>query len=691
MTPPKLRGTEHSSHAHSILLIFILFIFLFFVKWLRNGAVGGNRVTALRLGLEAAAILLFIVTSPGVETRVVSEDAIEASFMLLRHHLTKNIIPALSNSGHLLASQAEDAEKGIASPRNNKRKRKSSGGEGNAVVRELKKVYKPILNMMSHHITLMERIENAVQTIYLDDQQILALTSGAMKALEIESTPSSQNPANRLQYATISLVTAAFRKFPMHRASIVEDLFPLMLQLPTAKKSMRAYHVRYNSCPSPESTRELNTELFASTLTNGALPHSIQMITAMVLAFVQCCVVRPTVSDPQANNDGDDAHDGDYNDNGMNNGGAPQKKKYQNRLASGLQGCQAVADAFANQLLMRCSRKGEDGGASEFRPILTNLMEDLLLVLMIPEYHAAQMILLSLTHGLSRDVIIASQISNSSTSANSETVVETTYVNTAFDTLGRICAAYAKLLAAHRSKELHTTVEVVPEDENVLRCYCKRNDFTSCLMIDCDNCHTWYHAKCVGIHRDTLPNEWLCDGCSCQALVQQEQAVPGHSNESRGIIDETYVVNRVVEDHLSMRFPLALQYHLALWVEELNRCSMSKQATGRSAGYEHAIGQILEHWDEPRVAPNRRFGFTQEGGARALLSLTVWYSNFMKSFNALMGLLVKLMSDKAHASLRKQSIKAIEKVRPGKRCFPKYFCPTSDSISHLLSVFLSNL
>lgn len=640
---------------------------------MRNGATGNNRVTALRLGLEAASILLFIVASPDVETRVVSEDAIEASFMLLRHHLMKNIIPALNNTGHLLASQAKDVEKGIASPRSNKRQRRSSGGEGNAVARELKKIYKPILNMMPYHLTLMERIEKAVQTLYLDDQQILALTSGAVKALEIEANFSSQNPANQLQYATISLVTAAFRKFPMHRSSMLEDLFPIMLQLPTSKKSMRTYHVRYSSCPSPDSTRLLNTELFSSSPTNGPLPHSIQMITALILAFVQCCVVRPTLSDPNANNanmanqnDGDDALDGDYDDdNGVNNGNSPQKNGNKNLLLSGLRGCQAVADAFANQLLVRCSRKGEDGGASEFRPILTNLMEDLLLVLMIPEYHAAQTILLSLTHGLSRDIIIASQASTSSSSSNnsSDTVVESTYVNTAFDTLGRICAAYAKLLAVHRSKELHTTVEVVPEDENVLRCYCKRNDLTTCLMIDCDHCHTWYHARCVGIHRDTLPNEWLCDGCSCQAMIQQEQALPGHSNESRGVIDETYIVNRVVENHLSKRFPLALKYHLAQWVEELNRLSISKQGAGRSAGYRHAISQILEYWDGNGVASDRRFGFSPEGDARALLSLTVWYSSFMKSFNALMGLMVKLMSDKAHASLRKQSIKAIEKVR----------------------------
>lgn len=621
-------------------------------QWMRNGAPGSQRVTALKLGLEAAAILLFIVASPGVETRVVSEDAIEASFMLLRHHLSKNIIPALNNSGHLLASKKSDLEKGITSP--HKRKRKSAAGEGN-IGRELKKIYKPILVMMPLHLVLMGRIERAVQTIYLDDQQILALTSGAMKSLEIEAALSSQSPANQLQHATISLVASVFRKFPMHRSSIIEDLFPLMLKLPTAKKTMRAYHVRYTSCPSPDITKMLTTELFSSMLTNGAQPHGIQMITAMILSFVQCCVARPTFSSPQANNNDDYQDDNDEEDN-MNDSNMHGKlAATTNQFESGLRGCQAVADSFANQLLVRCSRKGEDGGASEFRPILTNILEDLLLVLMLPEYHSSQMILLSLTHGLSRDVIIASQVSNSNTS---DTVVESTYVNTAFDALGRISAAYAKLLAAQRSKELHTTIKMSSEENNEVRCYCKRNDYTKCLMIDCDNCHTWYHAKCVGIHRDTLPNNWCCDGCRFSMMTQQEQAATGHSNESRGIIDAPYIINRSVENLLCRKFPLAYKFQIASWTEELNKQSKSKG----SKGYQHAIGQILERWDRSSPESIRHFGFTHEGGARALLSLTTGYSNFMKSFNALMGLLVKLMSDKAHASLRKQSIRAIEKV-----------------------------
>ena len=427
-------------------------------------------MTALRLGLEAASILLFIVTSPSIDPGIVSEDAVEACFTLLRHNLSKNLVPALNNTGHRQAVQeAVEDTPGASSSVRKRQRRSTDGGESSYLVRELKKVYKWIVITIPRQVALMARIEAAIQVMCLDDQLILTLTSGALDAFEVEAAHSSQNPANRLQHATMELITTVFTKFPAHRSTILEDLFPLMLRLPTSKRTMRACNVQYSSCPSKYSTQSLITSLYSTTLTNGPEPHYIQMITALILSLIQCCVVRPTL------------------------GGTTNEEEVDNSSnqawVSGLRGCQAVADMFASNMLQRCSRKGEDGGASEFRPILGNLVEDLLLVMMIPEYSAAQILLFSFTHGLSRDIILASRASSAGAS---DAAVETTYANTAFDILGRICAAYAKILRFQRDRELHRTVTIVPEDERRLHCYCKRNNFTDTLMVDCDNCHVWY-------------------------------------------------------------------------------------------------------------------------------------------------------------------------------------------------------
>ena len=52
-----------------------------------------KRILVLKNGLEAASILVSIMTAPGVDRRIVSEDCIDACIALTRQHLSKNIIP----------------------------------------------------------------------------------------------------------------------------------------------------------------------------------------------------------------------------------------------------------------------------------------------------------------------------------------------------------------------------------------------------------------------------------------------------------------------------------------------------------------------------------------------------------------------------------------------------------------------
>ena len=40
-------------------------------------------------------------------------------------------------------------------------------------------------------------------------------------------------------------------------------------------------------------------------------------------------------------------------------------------------------------------------------------------------------------------------------------------------------------------------------------CHLKNKKF----MLICDNCHIWYHGKCVGVPRGEIDN-WICPKCS---------------------------------------------------------------------------------------------------------------------------------------------------------------------------------
>ena len=81
------------------------------------------------MGLEAASILLFIMTSPGIDRRVVNEEAIDACNVLFRNHLAKNILPSINNVGHIVNKAAENTP--------SKKRRRSSTGSEAAVILSL--------------------------------------------------------------------------------------------------------------------------------------------------------------------------------------------------------------------------------------------------------------------------------------------------------------------------------------------------------------------------------------------------------------------------------------------------------------------------------------------------------------------------------------------------------------------------
>jgi hypothetical protein len=159
---------------------------------------------------------------------------------------------------------------------------------------------------------------------------------------------------------------------------------------------------------------------------------------------------------------------------------------------------------------------------------------------------------------------------------------------------------------------------------------------------------------------DALPHDWTCDACSLQANMVHEK-----ETTSRHVVDTNFILYRVMEKHLKSTpgYQVVAQCHVAKWLNELHGKAMQCKSPALKASYNQAIAAILDTWDSPRGSSTPRMGFSQEGSARALLALTTSYSRFAKSFSVLMGLMLKLMSDKAHASLRKLSIRAIEKVR----------------------------
>lgn len=254
---------------------------------------------------------------------------------------------------------------------------------------------------------------------------------------------------------------------------------------------------------------------------------------------------------------------------------------------SGLDRCVSICNQFTAQLLQRCSRKGEEGGASEFRPILHNLIDDLLSLRHQPDYPAAEMLLLYLSSRLGNDLLRAS-------SAPKNAQVEATYLTTAMDAFGKITSAVTSSLLQYREnplKQLPETLspgEFEPKEE-VNRCFCGRDNL-DLFMVDCDLCHSWYHGSCIGITKDTVPVSWFCDDCTLQTAVMDQAKVFArgsdkssdlstfdHSHSLRQLLLHQMTANSLASSQSAM----AREFMIATWVKSI---TLAKNQQDRVTG-----------------------------------------------------------------------------------------------------------
>jgi cohesin loading factor subunit SCC2 len=627
-------------------------------QWATNGE-GQNLVSILRNGLEAAAIVLFIVNTPNIDRRVLSEDAIKGVITLMRLNLSRHLLPALNQAGHYLsdASNKKDPQESPAS----KRRRVCTISDGTFVNgKDLKNIYKRIVATVDLQLMLMERIEGVVRLISLDDQQVLMVTSGVLPTFEIDINAASMSYSHdvfqvqQLQTTSISILTAAFRKYPMHREIILEDLFPVMLNRPSSKRSLRTFPIRYSSSPST-ILQVKNTDIVGSLLSNGIAPHNIQMITALVLSLVHSCVLRPHFTGKGSSNV----------DDGI-------ETATEESLQSGLRSCIVVADTFVRFLLKKCTKSKGDS-MSDYRPVLINIIEDLLMVLIVPEYPAAEILLVAFQRRLNQDITLSSPLFCSSTNQQTQSSPDITYLNCAVDVLGKICSVQARLLAYTEANPIRLVPDAQTShtynSEQDMDCYCK-SQHTDVLRIQCDQCNSLFHGPCVGVpDNESTPDEWYCDSCTLGRIVKREQQRLNVPDVDVAIFDQAYAMRYMFQSMLSQQMRSIddkmvdpVKIHLARWIDEIEskRNSISDTSNKELYPARLLLSKLFEYWDT-NYGPNGE-SLSDEGIIRVTICLMTKTSPFILTFRKQVELHLKHMSDDNPQILRKLSLKVIEKV-----------------------------
>jgi cohesin loading factor subunit SCC2 len=733
-------------------------------QWLKHEA--QHEMQVLRMGLEAAAIVLFIAathdgtsptsssdTSTGnngtnngddddggggggannngnynnqvVRRAVVHEDAIGAAITLYRSHLYKHMIPSLNETGHFLkaskmsttATGSTRGSKGMlspsaASPPLAKRRRSSavhakdddgsSGGGDDVVEKSLKKVYPHVLATSHLQVVLMDRLEMLVRNVPLDDQQLVMLSSGSLQVLEIDGAATAASLRNDMQLRGTAIVTAAFGKYPDLRETILEDVFPILLRLPSKGKFLRCFPVRYASSATPMSLSALNAELIGPLLPSLNLvatsrpshgstspQHSIQMFTFFLLSLFQSGVERPTYEVEQEQQEA------------LVDGANRQ-------LRSGLLSCKTMADIFVASLLKRCSatRKSSGGGRSssasssattEFRPIFTNLVEDLLLVLIIPEYPASELLLSSIVERLTFDLAKVTKTASKrngmrSPNANDNSP-EATYLTMAFDILGKICSVQARVLAVHRERPIAINATIVEnlhrlrkgEADNAtdaqpkirVGCFCGKKN-KDVFVVECDDCKLWSHGNCVGVENSAVLNEWVCDACRLGRILRRERRKYSNAaggGDANAFVDDAYAMRLSFLSSLAHRKGVAdlepaVKFHVARWADELEEKVMSLSASEASSSQgvtkpsRGMVEELLVNWGEEAKQPSGE-PLTEEGSNRVILAHLAKTSPLFKSFRHLLSFIIGLMAQENLPAFRKMSVKMIEKTAEG--------------------------
>jgi cohesin loading factor subunit SCC2 len=564
----------------------------------------------------------------------------------MRLHLAKHIVPAMNQSGNILeASKSLDD----TTPMSPSKKRRRSYSSSSVPAKDLKKIYKKIEETINVQLLLMERLEHLVLVLTLDDQQVLLLTNGVLPSLEIDCSSTSNGKlvqvAQQLQLAAISIMTAAFRKYPSQRDTVLEDLFPVILKLPTGKRSMRVFPVRYASATNPSGLEAMNSVLTRALLIQGERkPHLIQMMTALVISLVQACVTLPVFASTNHEE------------------GEQKDESGVGKLQSGLRENHSIADSFVAQLLKRCTRQ-KTGGASEYRPFLANMIEDLLLVLVVPEYPAAELLISAFQRRLNEDLMKASSAFYNNQQQSQQ--FEATYLNAAFDAMGKICAFQARVLAAARERPLQMNADVPMSDtsDKEIDCHCK-SKHTNVILLPCDQCNSVFHGPCVGfLDKESCPDaDWFCDGCCLGKIRSREFSK--YSDYEIDYLDKNFVMHYSFQAATSHRFGLAMtdavRMHLARWIDQLERKRLDDN--NMNVLPRMIVARLLEYWGKPGPAAEP---LTGEGSLRVILCLLAETSTFFLSFRDQIGILLKIMGDPNTHSLRKLSLKAIEKVVEG--------------------------
>ena len=668
--------------------------------------------SVLNSGLEAAAILVSILAAPNLDPKLLSDEIIVSFVTLLKRHMTKHIIPALSpielilnstTATNIVPQDVDDKTTAEAAakektPKARKRPISKISGTGSVSKKvassstlRVSEICKGIVSSLDVFITLMDKIDCLCQKINVEDQFLFIIIQCCFSSYTLDPFCASCIAANQasivirgLQQSSTTILTTLFQLHNRHREMILQDILPLILKLPSSKKSLRLFQVTCN----------FNR--------NG----QIQVITALILRLIQSCILMPNgeLYVKEMIDKSDKTKEDQLQSSSM----------VMNNKNQGLDECRKMTELIVSELILRCIRKTDEG--VEFRVFLSNVIQDLLLLTPSLEFPSAETILYTLCRRL-LEITVQSSLTHGSNAKGSSSI-DGGFLMSSLDILGSVCAELAckRLYLRKHPIQLPRSVSEMtfglhPTESDLLKrdsslkdftltsencqCYCERK-FVDTFMIDCDRCHKWFHGSCARVPRDKPLKVWFCDDCLLyDRLFQEAKSLVTVSKKMTDIqlsprdhiqimrlsllkeISESFTSSEVFDSHTAenaskfhdistqRNFHQARWYLLATWIEE-NELKNRISSDNRDDAFEPSVvtRRILCNWyiQSSDQGLNHRLGFLPPMKRDSLLLSLFCRSSSLASFSSqILGFLIAVLDDPS-PTLRKGGVKSLAQV-----------------------------
>eukprot|EP00941_MAST-03F_sp_MAST-3F-sp1_P000161 g161.t1 len=458
----------------------------------------GNCVlqSLLEAAIEAAIATTTIMNIENIDRRIFPEEYIENVVQFCKSTMTKLIFPVhdalkqkeqfqLSTSRQQILSSTAITTTTTKSVQDAENKKKSK-----KTVSKIQGVETFGKRMTTRIGLLIDNISKVLKIVLLPDHLLLQLSSLCLSSFTVQG-----KSINSIQRKCIDVLRIIYQKYPKYRIVLFEDIISLLPQLPSTKKSIRTYQL-------------FNT------------PTNIQMISALILQMLQVhshishsLLSEQSLTGTTENEENDEI--------GLN----PEKGRNEKTI-------RRILSHFLSLTLKRCNEK-ENGIV--YRKVFENILQDALFLFDQLEWPIAELVIECFATSIGKFL---------PSNSNSEKCSIQLHV-AAIRMIGNICSCAQGEYVRYKSDPIEISInkddKIVNENANPgekdekIECTCDIKEVDD-LMLDCDICHSWFHAKCQGFQSvEQIPERWECENCKIKAAVLEQIQRKKERSTSNGI------------------------------------------------------------------------------------------------------------------------------------------------------------